>query len=521
MPNYELYNYIKSSYRGVGAFADGTKDELLKNIHIKTKLDVAIVNAVTSGKDVVLTGNPGDGKTHLLRVLSKKIKKANPKTIIELDASEKPNNKIITNWKRAAKAGTPYCIAINEAVLLALSETKPVFERAVGAQKQVEEAIQYSADGANIANSSDTTTVVFDLSRRNVLSQEMVRAVINKFGGAELPPACENIYTIKTHAVLIQSTIFQTNLQELFDRLNRRKFHCTIRELQGFVGYLLGKGLEPEKLAETQSNDCDFITELVYSGDGALFDAIRGGFDPASICHPIWDNRIVSNDIKSSTWCADETELYHAAEVDDAEDIERRRRRFYFFNSQGHELRTIESDIDAQFKGFLAKKPREVLRELIPKINRAFCYKKSNEELRIWKHHHYDNSTQQVLYSTAAVRRKDLEVLHPRLACSMEKGFDYLPDHLIMQAKNKPNKRLHVDFEMYSFLVSTDFGTRVIGSPSYMARRLWQFMERLSSLGNIAESEIDAKLLDVQTGRIMDVTVDMDERRYISIKDDA
>jgi DNA replication protein DnaC len=35
---------------------------------IQLLFDQAILDAVVAGKDIVLTGNPGDGKTHIIRI---------------------------------------------------------------------------------------------------------------------------------------------------------------------------------------------------------------------------------------------------------------------------------------------------------------------------------------------------------------------------------------------------------------------------------------------------------------------
>ena len=60
-------------YRGASAYADRMAPEWLATIHIETDLDTELVQAVATGKSVVLTGNPGDGKTHLLRILAPRL----------------------------------------------------------------------------------------------------------------------------------------------------------------------------------------------------------------------------------------------------------------------------------------------------------------------------------------------------------------------------------------------------------------------------------------------------------------
>ena len=519
MSQHELFDYIQGTYRGANAYADSLSDGILKKIHIETALDKAVSNAIAKNKSIVLTGNPGDGKTHLLRILSTKIKKASSKAIVELDASEKLNENLVKSWKKAVRNKVPFCIAINEAVLFELAQNNPEFDEVVEAQRQVEEAIVYLERGAKASGRSRSSVVVFDLSRRNVLSSNVVQAVLSKFCSAKYPSACESIFEIVDHAELMKSELFQKRLQVLFDRISRRRFHCTLRELQGFVGFLLGKGLSVEDLAEITGNSENFLTELIFSGEGALFDALRDGFDPKKICHPILDTRIVTNEIKSNKWHPEEAELFHSAEVDDVSQIERRRRRFYFFNDDGIKLLEIANDADTAFSELLnSKNERDVLRELIPKINSAFHFKHANDEVRVWKSHRYDHETERMLYSTFAVKRRELEVLYPNLSPTMGTAFQYLTDHLVIQIKGEPQTRLLIDFEMYQFLCRTEFGSSVVTVSNHLTRRLWQFMERLSVKAPRDETELDAKILDLQTGELMEVVIDTEESRYLSVQ---
>ena len=109
--------FIRDFYRGTSAYADHVDESLLSYIHLTTKLDDAIVKAVKSGKDVVLTGNPGDGKTHIIRVLKKKLEKLPTPAIVELDASTLSNEQIYDAWCAANNQNAPFVIAINAAVL--------------------------------------------------------------------------------------------------------------------------------------------------------------------------------------------------------------------------------------------------------------------------------------------------------------------------------------------------------------------------------------------------------------------
>lgn len=112
--------FVRDFYRGSSAYADHIDSSLLSNIHLVTRLDQAILNAVMDGKDIVLTGNPGDGKTHIIRMLRDKLEALGKSVLIELDASTLSNEEIYKHWKNARDNNVPYVIAINAAVLYSL-----------------------------------------------------------------------------------------------------------------------------------------------------------------------------------------------------------------------------------------------------------------------------------------------------------------------------------------------------------------------------------------------------------------
>lgn len=67
--------FVRDFYRGSSGYADHIAPERLSLIHLKTRLDSAIIDAAKNGKDIVLTGNPGDGKTHIIRIIKPALEK--------------------------------------------------------------------------------------------------------------------------------------------------------------------------------------------------------------------------------------------------------------------------------------------------------------------------------------------------------------------------------------------------------------------------------------------------------------
>lgn len=64
--------YIVDLYNSYNAIAERVTTERLLDDHVDTPIDDEIQRWVKDDQDVVLTGSPGDGKTHLIEYLRKK-----------------------------------------------------------------------------------------------------------------------------------------------------------------------------------------------------------------------------------------------------------------------------------------------------------------------------------------------------------------------------------------------------------------------------------------------------------------
>jgi hypothetical protein len=136
-------DFIRSFYRGSSAYADKLPTNYLEKIHIVTKLDDAVYSAVSKGKDVVLTGSPGDGKTHIIRVIKPKLDALHTPPVIELDASCLSNEELYQEWMDATAQQKPFVLAVNAAVLFSLAKQYQDFRPLQDAWEQMKGAILY------------------------------------------------------------------------------------------------------------------------------------------------------------------------------------------------------------------------------------------------------------------------------------------------------------------------------------------------------------------------------------------
>lgn len=534
IPNFEVSNmpelsyetgtreFLRKLYRGSSAYADRIDVEMLKTIHVETPLDAAIISAIRLGKDVILTGNPGDGKTHLIRVLEPQLHSLDPEPFVEYDASRVTDEQLYNQWTEARQLGRPYCVAVNEAVLINLAKRYPQFTILQEALDQVLNAIHYD----DLLQQSDSDVIVFDLSRRNVLSKYVVNTVLNKFTSSSIVEKCAQCPNegcdFVRNQILLNNQQARERLQIILDRVSRRGYHATLRELQAFVAYLLFAGRRCDQMLQTTGEDEFAVHQLPFCGEGKLFDAIRNTFDPAKISHPIWDDNLVYGEFDSTGWITERTSENGSIDVNNEARFKSRKRAFYFYHNQGGEILQLAGDDETEFANFLKFEERQALRYIIQRINKFFGDDVGSDLLRVWQSHRYNQSPKKVLYSAISRKRQEFEIVIPRLSMAMGNAFELAIDHVILRLKNNHQAKLKIDYAVFELLARADRGVPVMSLEGDATRRIWQFMEHLSEpLDFDNNPEVTIVIFDTVTQQKLTVITDMEYNKYLSIQSNS
>ncbi len=512
--------FIRDFYRGISAYADFVDTNLLARIHLETRLDDAIVQAVESGKDVVLTGNPGDGKTHVIRILKDRLEKLPAPAVVELDASTLSNQEIYEHWVSARKSGKPFVIAINAAVLYAVSKAYGHYEPIRAAYQQMMNAVVFHGE----ANSSKDV-VVFDLSKREVLTKEILQNAIAKLTNEEhyteckVCPLCESC-VVHRNCILLNNPLFQERLSLILDRVSLQGYHATLRELQGFISYLIFGDRSCKRLNQTAGNSEYELVNLIYSGKGKLFAAIKDSIDPVNISHPVWDEKILLNDLEPSSWIDAYQIPAEAIAFDNDVRFQLRKRQFFFFNQDGKAFLDILDDDAAHFQGFLAQDSSKIIKELISKLNSFFGVgSASSTRLQIWSGHRYNNEPRKVLISAGVIKKSEFNVGRPTLLNSMKAGIDMTANYIRLEKRSNPALFLKVDFDMYLLLNEAERGIPVLFMESDLVKKVWRFVEQLQTYSEIEDEDtVEIGLMDIQNKRTITVAVDREDKKYASIE---
>ena len=260
------------------------------------------------------------------------------------------------------------------------------------------------------------------------------------------------------------------------------------------------------------------IGSLVYSGKGAIFDAIRQSIDPIAVSHPVWDERILLSNIPEDSWVEGYEVPAEAIAYDNFELFKLRKRQFYFFNRNGDELLKILDDDATHFRDFLEQDDSKIIKELIRKLNTFFgAIKPSNSELQIWSGHRYDNEPRKVLVSVGTIKKSGFRIGRPALLKSMQDGITMTSNYIRLEKKDATNIFLKIDFDMYMLLTEAERGVPVLFMESDLVKKVWRFIEQLQSFDEINEDSVTVSLLDVQNKKKISVVIDREENKYSSI----
>lgn len=510
--------FVRDFYRGSSAYADHIDPELLSLIHLETRLDEAIINAAMNGKDIVLTGNPGDGKTHIIRMLNAQLKGLGKPIRVELDASTLSNDEIYEKWRSARDKKIPFVIAINAAVLYSVFQSFSDFKPIKNAYYQLSHSVVYHDEKYD-----ENDLVVFDLSKREVLTADILKAAINKltdpkhFGECEGCPLNKNCDVHKNRR-LLKTELFQERLFVILQRVAMQGYHATIRELQSFISYLIFGNRSCSNISRTTGSNQYNIVNLVYSGKGALFNNIKKAIDPINISHPVWDEKILANDIPADSWISGYEVPAETIAYDNIELFKLRKRQFYFFNIHGDKLLEILDDDVTRFQMFLNQDSSKIIKELIRKLNAFFgAVNPSNSELQIWSGFRYDNEPRKVLISMSSIKKSGLTIGRPSLLTTMRDGIEMTSSYIRLEKKDAEHIYLKIDFDMYMLLTEADRGVPVLFMESDLVKKVWRFIEQLQSIDDIDGDTLDIAMMDVQNKKKISVSIDREENKYSAI----
>jgi energy-coupling factor transporter ATP-binding protein EcfA2 len=550
----EKLDYIRRLYREESAFADNVKLNQLRDINISTSaapVERVIELLIKSGASVVLTGNAGDGKTHLIRLMGQKLK--NQDAYIVQDASAERLDEVVQQWADSLQTGKSSCIAINEGPLLDLiKKYRKDYRFLEEVERQLHRSISYEAlDSKNadltkkvwaVPTDAKGQVFVIDLSIRQNLSEQMVGAVLDKltedrwYEGCTICPAQSTCGVTYNRKALKHQKV-QERVGKLLENVSVRGEQITFRELMAFCSFLIFGARSCDELIELGTSElARYYTNMFKDGDGTLFDELRKGIDPVSRTHAKVDEELWKGEFSPDAFPFEPKPIptpldSHQEKVtkNDADAplkaFEALKRRWFFEHPDSDRLtpRTKAEDFFEELRD-TNQTTQSRVSNLLRYLNR-FLYageKNCPDRLRLWTQLAYSpRNKAKAMVSGRDVPSLKLFLYEPRLTPLLERCFGTQPiDHIWLGPEGKDLRfaNLRIDIRLLNLLLAPYGGTT---DDPECTRRIYRFNDTLANQVQPDGGDFrTVSMVEGRLGREVRIRVDLRRRRYDDLDSD-
>lgn len=499
--------FVERLYRSTNSYADRLSAEDLRRVDVDLGLGGYLLRLAGEGRQIVITGNPGDGKTHLIRSLRDELATAG--ALVLEDANVLTDDEILDAWESTERDGRALVLAINEWPLFALrqsargSEFAPLRE----ALRQVQSAVHFNTP----PEAARGSVRVIDLGLRNVLAGPIVSAVTDRLCDEGFYEALHpDDPALGNRAALLDERV-RERLLAVLQRVSQRGHHATMRQLVGFIAYLLTGGRPAvERLTHQGSDDFHYSTLTYRDGVGPFFDAVRNALDPAALTHPRHDLDLWRGACRPDGWMdprAGSAGLQELPTEQRADAYVALKRRFFFEHEDGSELLGLlpadEEEFDALAHEGEASAATAV-RDLILALNRFFeSDSVDRERFTLWQSHRFDVRAPDTFVALREINRERFRLLTPSYASWVD---EWLPhdqrltrSFALSVGSEDTEATLLLDRTLYLTLAESRRGLGRAGWSRSATRRVTRFVDRLQRLEPEQHSIADIRIRNVET----------------------
>lgn len=499
----------KLAQAGSNAVSEGLTEEEFDALHLPTRLEDYLLSRARQGATIVLTGNAGDGKTHLARALERRLGSEADGFEFAYDATAMMNaddgvEPIVERWREVQRAGKRMVLAINQYPLYMLRRALPAGLPEMASELDLQWRQRLTTD-THTKPSVPETLLLVDLSLRNPLAPDFSKAVLRKMleDPAVKRHASRGVdsgfsfnYTRLTHPQV------QKRLFGLFQRLISAGQRTTVRELWILMARLLFGTAEEEGFpgaTATWYSERLFVKDVRFP----LTSALREVADPAGVSHPHVDRHLENpSEVGAGGWSVgDDTPdalpaaaLAGARSERDEGRFQALKRRFFFEHSDGGDrVFELDSGADAVFHTMLQTPEADAqhLRTLVEAVNRCYCphrFEGMRDRLCLWIGHRLDEHPTKGFVAGEYIPQERLSIQRPAPPLELRNAVEYGTDHILLRASGPSDvdasdgTTLRVDAVLFRTLSAVKEGLpRHLINPGEL-NRLDAFVDRLRQL---------------------------------------
>lgn len=502
-------SFVKKLYNGKNCYSDHMTDEELELLHISSTVENLISKMLSKGKIIFLTGNPGDGKTFIIKAVADTITQYN--AYVEKDMNhtkgyEKTANDILNCYQEHR----PAIIAVNEYPFMQLC--KQVKKVSPNIYKEIIEAktnfITY-----NVSHPLTGRIALIDLNERNLLDteQKLLDELIDKFIEL-LSEDTEHNQSLEYNLNALSIKKVKSQVLALLQFATVECEHFAIRDILGAFSFIF---------TACTMNDYEGkkYYSAIFNSSNPLLQAVQR-FDPVYLSSPILDEQLWNGDVTEG-WLVNKPETWPVDFEDDVEPavecFKEIKRKFYFENINGHDLEKLQpaeiKKCTEIFNSFDSQK-KKIKERLIRSINKLFLPSSDNKkQLHIWTTHRYDISIPAaVAISRKAIDSSELEIQMPRPADWLV-DLEYIPNHIILKPKdaNEPVLRLDIDFLRTLNAVDEGYPVSLL-APQY-EQAAAMFLQQLDDYGFTEEND-DGEVILASRRKSYKKSVNIQDGKY-------
>lgn len=488
---WEDQTFVERLYRSTNSYADRLNAQELEAINVDLGVEGYLLSEVEQDRQVVVTGNPGDGKTHLIERLRAQLE--NRGTVVITDANALSDEEILSAWRSCRQERKPLVLAINEWPLYVLQKSArhaDEIEAVEEALRQVS-AARFYTEGQR-PHPPKAGVVVIDLSLRDLLTPSVVERVVERLtqdrfyeGLNPKDPMVANRKALRTPRML-------GRLKDLLGFVAPQAGHVTMRQLVGFVAFLLAGGQSAEERLKLGQDGTTFAyyTLAFEGGEGPLFEAVRTVFDPANVTNPASDYSLWSGSTRAEDWLGGQAPVGPLALQETERESAYRsiKRRFFFEHREGGVLLRMVPEDEEQFRRLLrSEEGAGRVRDLVLALNRFYEPDASDQErdyLQLWQAHRYDVRAPTTFVTLNRVSHQDLRLERLKLA---DWVGGWLPEAqkaqwafaLVASPKGEDAALLEIDRDLYLTLYEARRGLARASWSRTATRRVTRFADKI------------------------------------------